>query len=128
MAFAISEAQRVGNIPPGADVMVLEKEDLPANWDYFNAWTPNFSGKAVEVDMEKARAIHMDKIRHVRAGEFAKEDVRFQIASDAKDALTLDAVRQRRTFLRDLPETFSLDGYTTVSALAAAWPPGLPLP
>ena len=77
----------------------------------------------VNVNMVKARAIHLAEIRRVRNAELAKLDVPWMQAVEAGN--TSSQATQKQT-LRDLPAAFSLDGYADAAALKASWPTELP--
>jgi len=80
----------------------------------------------VNVNMTKARAIHLAEIRRVRNEELAKEDINLMVANESGTSSEQDAVKAKKQVLRDLPATFSLDSYADPAALKAAWPPELP--
>jgi hypothetical protein len=80
----------------------------------------------VNVNMTKARAIHLSEIRRVRNAELAKEDVAFMRAVEAGDTAAQSTVATKKQTLRDIPATFSLDGYADPATLKAAWPTELP--
>jgi len=80
----------------------------------------------VNVNMTKARAIHLAEIRRVRNEELAKEDINLMVANESGTSSEQDAVKAKKQVLRDLPATFSLDSYADPAALKAAWPTELP--
>jgi len=80
----------------------------------------------VNVNMTKARAIHLTEIRRVRNEELVKEDINMLKAIEAGDASTQSTVAAKKQTLRDIPATFSLDSYADPAALKAAWPSDLP--
>ena len=80
----------------------------------------------INVDMTKARAIHLTEIRRVRNEELVKEDINMLKAIEAGDASAQSTVATKKQVLRDIPATFSLDGYADPTALKAAWPSELP--
>jgi len=80
----------------------------------------------VSVNMTKARAIHLEKIRKVRNDELVKEDINMLKAIEAGDASAQSTVATKKQTLRDIPATFSLDGYGDPDSLKAAWPSELP--
>ena len=80
----------------------------------------------VSVNMTKARAIHLTEIRRVRNAELEKEDINMLKAIEAGDASTQSTVATKKQVLRDIPATFSLDGYGNPTTLKAAWPAELP--
>ena len=97
-----------------------DSSDLPPSRAFRNAWARNGSG--VAVDMGKARAIKMDRIRAERDRRLAETD---------KDVARLDGaaipqpLKAKRQALRDIPQTANLDAIADPAALEAfepVWP------
>ena len=81
----------------------------------------------VNVDMTKARAIHLEEIRKVRNKELAKEDINMMIANESGISSEQDAVKAKKQTLRDLPTTFDITtDVDTPEKLKAKWPTELP--
>mgnify|MGYP006402810395 FL=1 len=81
----------------------------------------------VNVNMTKARAIHLAEIRRVRNAELVKEDVTFMRAIEAGDADAQATIKTKKQTLRDLPDTFDITtGVDTPEKLKAKWPTELP--
>ena len=81
----------------------------------------------VNVNMTKARAIHLEKIRLVRNAELVKEDVNMLKAIEAGNTSEQSTVATKKQTLRDIPATFDITtGVTTPEALKARWPSELP--
>ena len=81
----------------------------------------------VNVNMTKARAIHLEKIRLVRNAELAKEDITFMRAVEAGDTDTQATIATKKQTLRDIPATFDITtGVDTPEKLKAKWPTELP--
>jgi len=81
----------------------------------------------ININMTKARAVHLTEIRRVRNEELVKEDVTFMRAVEAGDASAQAAVATKKQTLRDIPATFDITtGVTTPEALKARWPSELP--
>ena len=79
------------------------------------------------VNMTKARAIHMNRIRAVRNKQLADLDVPFMRAVETGDASELARIASEKQVLRDIPQTFDLstDNDTRLE-LEAKWPSELP--
>lgn len=92
-------------------------ETYPQDRYFRSAW--KIDGASVGVDMDKAREIHMGRIRESRDKELAKLDIEARRGND-------NPVRAQ--YLRDLPQTFSLAEFATPEDLKAAWPADLPRP
>ena len=81
----------------------------------------------VNVNMTKARAFHLAKIRKVRNAELVKEDINMLKAIEVGDASAQSTVATKKQVLRDIPATFDITtGVTTPELLKARWPTELP--
>jgi hypothetical protein len=81
----------------------------------------------INVNMTKARAIHLDEIRKVRNDELVKEDINLMIANESGTSSEQDAVKAKKQTLRDLPATFDITtDVDTPEKLKAKWPAELP--
>jgi len=79
------------------------------------------------VNITKARAIHLEKIRKVRNDELVKEDINMLKAIEAGDASAQSTVATKKQVLRDIPATFDITtGVDTPEKLKAKWPSELP--
>jgi hypothetical protein len=104
------------DVPAGAiNVTRLDRAavaEMQKDRTFRDAWKPDLT-----VDMPKARAIHMDRIRVVRDKELARLDIEQLKGSD---------VAAQKQALRDIPQTFDLTAATTPDDLKALWPADLP--
>ena len=81
----------------------------------------------VNVNMTKAREIHLAEIRRVRNEELVKEDVTFMRAVEAEDTDAQATIKTKKQTLRDIPATFDLTtDVDTPEKLLAKWPTELP--
>ena len=81
----------------------------------------------VNVNMTKARTIHMDAIRVVRNAELAAKDITFMRAVEAGDAAAQSTIGTEKQVLRDLPTTFDITTDAgTPELLKGLWPTELP--
>ena len=81
----------------------------------------------INVNMTKARAIHLEQIRRVRNAELVKEDVTFMRAVEAGDTDTQATIATKKQTLRDIPASFDITtGVDTPEKLKAKWPTELP--
>jgi len=79
----------------------------------------------VNVNMSKARAIHMDAIRVVRNAELAAKDILWMKAVGTGDTEAQAVIAEEKQTLRDIPQTFDLTARTPAQ-LSAKWPKELP--
>jgi len=81
----------------------------------------------ININMTKARAIHLTEIRRVRNEELVKLDVPFMRAVEAGDTDAQTTIGTEKQVLRDIPATFDITtGVTTPVQLKAKWPTELP--
>ena len=81
----------------------------------------------INVNMTKARAIHLAEIRRVRNAELVKEDINMLRAIEAGNASAQSTVATKKQVLRDLPATFDITtDAATPEALKTKWPSELP--
>jgi hypothetical protein len=112
------------DIPADAtNVHVVEFTDLPQDRYFRNAWSTD--GKAVSVDMDKARAIHKDRLRSMRAPKLAALDVDYDKADEAGDAAAKKAVADKKQALRDVTKDAAIAAATTPDELKAVIPEAL---
>jgi hypothetical protein len=76
----------------------------------------------INVDMAKARAIHMDAIRVVRDAELVAQDIKFMRAVEAGDTGAQATIATQKQVLRDIPQTFDLKSARTPAQLKERWP------
>lgn len=111
----------------GRTYRVISDSDMPTGdaRKFVDAWED--TGTVVQVNLPKARVIHMDRIRAVRNAELAKEDITFMRAVEAGDAAAQSTIATKKQTLRDIPATFDITtGVTTPELLQAKWPAELP--
>ena len=81
----------------------------------------------INVNMTKARAIHLAEIRRVRNLELAAKDIPWMKAVEAGDTDAQATIATEKQVLRDLPATFDITtGVDTPQKLKAKWPAELP--
>ena len=81
----------------------------------------------LNVNMAKARAIHLDEIRRVRNLELAAKDIPWMKAVEAGDTSAQATIATEKQVLRDIPATFDITTDAgTPELLKAKWPAELP--
>ena len=75
--------------------------------------------------MNKARVIHMDRIRAVRNAELAAKDITFMRAVESGDTDAQATIGMEKQVLRDIPQTFDLTT-RSLAELNGKWPKELP--
>ena len=81
----------------------------------------------INVNMDKARTIQMDKIRTERNKELAAKDITFMRSVEDGDTDAQATIKAEKQALRDIPATFDLTtDVDTPEKLKAKWPTELP--
>jgi len=110
------------SVPEGTSYEIIEAADIPLDRTFRNAWVKN--NAALEVDMLKARIIHMDSIREARNKELDKTDQELLRAiENGEDTVS---IKDRRQKLRDIPQDFDLKAVETPEELKELWPSEIP--
>jgi hypothetical protein len=101
---------------------IVNNPQLEERRGFRDAWI--WSGTAIDVDMPKARVIHMDRIRKVRNAEFERRglDRHLQTALTRGDTVRAQELEEEKQILRDIPQKYDLSGFKTPEELKAAWP------
>lgn len=102
-------------------------DDIPTNQLFRNAWTDEFDTSTVDVNLDKAKAIHMERIREKRDEALKATDTDLMIAL-SKGEETKD-VQEEKQLLRDIPQEIEATVFSieTIEALECCWPEGLEL-
>ncbi len=102
----------VRHCPPGA--IVLNKTSLPKDDDFYDAWELN-PDNTISVNMEKARNITKNRLRHERKPLLEAQDILFQFALE--DGNNTSTIVQEKKRLRNI--TTLADSCTTLDELRA---------
>ena len=106
----------IKDVPVGVEYKIVESVDVDN--DYFNAY--EFDAElGAKVNIEKAKAIHLDKFRAARAPKLQKLDIDFMKAVEANDELAKEAIIADKIALRDVTLTVLPDD---LAGIKATWP------
>ena len=94
--------------------------DLPQDRYFRNAWTDEFPGPQIDINMEKARVIQMENIKLSRDLELKRLDT--EQLKVITDPIAVQAIEDEKQVLRDIPQTFDLTIASTPEELKALWP------
>lgn len=102
------------DVPQGVAFEVVEVASIPSDRTFRNAWQRN--GKALGVNMPKAREIAHEKRREARAKEFAPLDVQATIPAKATEVeAKRETIRQKYAAMQS-----AIDSAQDVAALKTA--------
>ncbi len=100
----------------------ITEDKIPTDYTFRNAWTDDKDTDTIDVDMVKARPIHMDVIRGLRKEKLKDLDIQFARALEQSDTKEINKIAEQRQILFDLPTTYDLSKYHTPEALKEAIP------
>lgn len=76
----------------------------------------------INLNIEKARDIHRNNLRRVRALELSSLDAEYMKALEEGDIAKQEEIKQKKQILRDLPECSGICTATTCEELCNHWP------
>jgi hypothetical protein len=106
----------IKDVPAGVEYKIVNSVDIDN--DYFNAYEFDAETGA-KVNIEKAKAIHLDKFRNARAPKLAKLDIDFMKAVEANDEAKKAEIIAAKQALRDVTLTPLPDD---LAGIKATWP------
>tara|TARA_R110000868_G_scaffold189695_2_gene433117 strand:- start:162518 stop:162940 length:423 start_codon:yes stop_codon:yes gene_type:complete len=87
------------DVPEGLDWRIVDIDSIPSDRTFRAAWTDALPTVTVDVDMPKARAIHMVNLRKIRNEKLKALDV---------EQLKGNDVTAQKQALRDMPDNVNL--------------------
>jgi len=104
----------------------MPDDAIPEDRTFRDAWADATPELTIDIDMGKAREIHLDRIRIKRNAKLSYLDIEAMKAQDIGDAEALEQIRAQKQELRDLPATLAptLGAANSVDALKAIQPLG----
>jgi hypothetical protein len=106
----------IKDVPAGVEYKIVESVEIDN--DYFNAY--EFDAElGAKVNIEKAKAIHLDKFRSARAPKLQKLDIDFMKAVEANNEVKKAAIIADKQALRDVTLTPLPDD---LAGIKATWP------
>ena len=106
----------IKDVPAGVEYKIIESVDIDN--DYFNAY--KFDAElGAKVNIEKAKAIHLDKFRAARSPKLQKLDIEFMKAVEAVDEVKKGEIVVTKQALRDVTLTPLPDD---LAGIKATWP------
>ena len=105
--------EAIKDVPAGVEYKIVESVDIDN--DYFNAY--EFDAElGAKVNIEKAKAIHLDKFRSARKPKLDKLDIEFMKAVEVNDEAKKSAIIADKIALRDVTLTELPDDLAGIKA------------
>lgn len=99
------------DVPAGKSYKIVDVSDIPSDRTFRNAWHMNDGG--VQIHMPKARDIHREKLRELRAPILAELDIEYQRADENGDVEQKKAIASQKQELRDVTADPAIEAATT---------------
>ncbi len=118
------------DLPPIGVHHIVDEVDLPGgsvsddNDYFFDAW--EWAIDHADVNMPKARDVHMGHIRVSRDIELQRQDTLLIVATETGNATEETRIKALKQTLRDISSSFDLSVFVTPESLKQAWPVELP--
>lgn len=104
---------------------MMPDEAIPPDRTFRNAWCDETPEPVIDIDMPKAREIHREKLRQMRAPKLAALDIEYQRADEAGDAKRKGEVATKKQALRDITDDPAIEAAQTPDELKAVMPAAL---
>jgi hypothetical protein len=102
------------------NVRIIDKSEVPSDRTFRNAWKADLT-----VDMPKAREIHRERLRRMRAPLLAALDVEYDKADERGDLLAKQEIAAKKQALRDVTADPAIEAARTPAELKAVIPEAL---
>jgi hypothetical protein len=111
------------DVPYGVPYKIINTSDIPADRSFREAWEEK--NRKISVNINKARTIHMNRLREMRKPIFEKLDVEAVRAMEDKDEEKLEEIKAKKQVLRDIPQTLDLSEVISPDVLKTIIPDAL---
>jgi hypothetical protein len=101
---------------------VIEDDKIPADRSFRNAWTDDNETPTVDINMEKARDIHLNRLREIRAKKFDELGFPKRLHPSIEDAIVDVETKEKLQALRDFTKNIDLSVAETPEELKAIMP------
>jgi hypothetical protein len=110
------EAIAEKDVPKGVPYKIVDSLDIDN--DYFNAYEYHPENGA-EININKAKAIHLDKFRSARKPKLESLDIEYMRALESNDISKLSEIAIKKQKLRDITK---ITLPNTISEMKSIWP------
>lgn len=114
----------MGMVDAGLDTVLESKwvdpSEVPNDRYFRDAWA--FDGNKISVDMPKAREIHKNYLRELRAPKLAKLDLLYMLADEQGDLVKKKEIAAQKQLFRDVTDDPAIESSQTPEELKAFIP------
>lgn len=119
-SLSIEEIMRK-DVPSGAvSAQIVDASDVPTDRSYRNAWSFDHAQKKFGHDMAKAKELHKEKLRALRAPLLEALDVEYQKADEIGDNQKKKEIAAKKQALRDVTKHAEILGANDIESLKHA--------
>lgn len=108
------------DVPEGTPYHVIEDSELPDDYTFRDAWTHD--GQILSVDLERAKQIHLSRIRSARIAKFEELGFPLRLDADLEKSIIPQQTRDKLQTLRNIPQKLDLSAVSSPEELRAIWP------
>lgn len=101
------------DVPAGIPFKIVDVSAIPSDRTFRNAWE-HCPVKGTKVNTAKAKAIHLDRLRELRAPKLAALDIAYQRADELGDAQGKRDLAAKKQALRDVTKAVLPDDLATL--------------
>ena len=110
------------DVPSGAvSYRIVNASEIPSDRSYRGAWVCD-QNHVIGHDLVKAKELHKDKLRALRAPKLAKLDIEYQKADELSDSAKKQEVAAKKQALRDITTHESVLNASSIEELKLAVP------
>lgn len=110
------------DVPKNVEYRIVDISKIPSDRQFRNAWTDDFDTDTVDVDMNKARDIHMNNIRAARSKKFIELGFPNKLNPELEKTIISEEIRETLQVLRDISQNLDLTIAETPEELSQIWP------
>lgn len=108
-------------VEAGIPHKIIDKSDIPTDRLFRKAWVYDSNSKKIREDIDRAKPVHLDKIREERSQEFINMGFP-HVLNPALEGTIMTSDMDKLQALRDAPQNVDIELISTMEELKASWP------
>jgi len=117
VSIIVSDSIDMREVVRDNEYNAIDEEDLPNDREFRDAWKLDGS-----IDLEKAKTIWRNKLRHARIAPLAVLDIEWLKAMEKGNVKQASAIANKKQTLRDITKREEISKATTIEEIKAFWP------